>query len=1366
MKRSAFLYIAAAFLFLSFVSSSRAGTLAGRLLDSAGKPVSGAKVVWIPYRSEEETLLDLTRGTEPSPADETATDSEGRFRVLLDKPGSLVSVRILAAGLPSVFLAGPYEASDEVLLEEIQFPAGEKISGKVTEEGGKPVAGAKVRVTGGLGLSEEEVSFYSETSTGTDGSFSLGAAPENARSLTVRAPGFSPYSRFRLEGPLSEKITLKRGGSIRGTVLDPSGKPASGAIVTSGELAFETDASGNYRLAGIPPGSRSVEALWKEDFAARKDAARVRKGEEVEVPLRLAQAAAISGTVMEEKTRKPLAGVSVQASTTPFSLRFRGEGIARRARTDARGRFRIPGLSPRRYTVQASKKGFLPASIAGIVAGTQSPGSVSLALARAAGISGRVTAEDGKPVAGARVRFAREDSMRALMRSASPMALLSPQSALSKTDGSFRLRNLAPARNLTLEASKTGYAAARRHGVSLKAGEQVKDFALVLPRGLEARGRVVDGQEQPVAGAEIRVSPAEGGVGEGIRIVTRMMSREKPDAVSSANGSFVVSGLDEGEYVASVSREGYARKGFSALEVKAKPPNEWPPFVLSAGLSVAGFVRNAKGEAIIAASVSTFNEQGDIRDTTSDSEGRFRLEDFSAERSVMLNVIAEGYAPLRRGVTPPAADLTLVLTASGILQGRVEDAETKRPLTDFTVGYSAPRTAGFVIRMGGGLGDRSFQSADGSFELPDVPAGKWAVRASAPGYRTAEVAGVEVAEGETKEGIVLSLKKGGVLSGRVLDARRNTGVPNASVSWQPVRSEATGRLPAAMMSRLTGAEYGTTTDADGRFRFDGLPEGKVAVTASHPDFLEAAKDVEGDAETSVDLMLSTGGAISGTVVGKDGRIPAAGAQVSLNELGDSPRGWGGDSTRANGAGNFLFEHLKAGRFRVSAEANAGKAAPKEVVLAESQRLDGLLLQMASGATLRGTVTGLPPGRLGGVRVSASAKDYNDMTQTDEAGRFTLRDVPAGALRLNATTALISGRSTAKSVEIPEGAVEFPVELLFEGSSRLSGRITRGEKTLTGLFVNANPDPPSATGTRSSAQTEEGGRYVLEGLTDGNYQVFVSGPGVSYRKVVAVSGDTQADIALPAVSLSGFVTDVGTGEPLEGANVQAETGRETVAFTMRQAVTDSRGFYTLDDLDSGNYKVTARKERYQMKEQTVAVGASSSELNVALARGAGVQIRAADGLTGLPLKGVSVTAFSAGGSVAFNGSLSLDSEGRGEISSLAPGNYSLYFFSQGYAPRSFPSVSVPAAPLTIGMTPGGRVEVRTDSPVTARILDASGSLYVLSPWRLDGRVNPAPPLTSWDNFAPGTYQLIVTSASGEKTYPFTVAEGQLTTVEVK
>lgn len=1374
-RRLPSIFVAAFVLALAAAPAARAGSVSGRLLDGSGKPVAGAPVRWTAYRDDDRALLDATNGADPAVLGETATAADGRFRVPIAAPGLSIALRVSPPGAPSIRLGGPFDASDDVAIDDLHAGTAAPMSGRVVDEAGKGVAGARVLVVSSDPFSDDDAQSVAEARTAADGGFAIRDAPAGQRAVEVRAPGYVPARQVQVEPAADIRLVLPRGGTIRGTVLDASGKPAAGALVVGEELAAETDAAGAYRLAGVAVGVRAVEALWKDDFAARRDALRVRRGEETDAPLRLARAAAIAGSVVDETTRKPIAGARLAASSGA-SFGFNRRRVERSARTDAQGRFRLSGLAPRGYTVAASRDGWLTSSIAGVTAATAAPGTVHLALAKAASISGRVVDETGAAVAGARVRVAREGGFRAVMRRGPAAFLAGGPNGLSGPDGAFRIRNLAAGRSLNLEAEKTGYAPARKPGVSLKTGEASAGTTLVLKKGIEARGRVVDAGGKPVQGAEVRVAPKEAGLLGNARVQIRMATlgqNERPDAASGADGSFVVRGLAEGEYSATVSRDGYARKTSSGLSVRAGTENVWPPITLQNGVAIAGFVRDTKGQPVPGAQVFgiSLGDGGRPQLSTTDVEGRFRVDGLAAEKQILLNVTADGYASAQKNATAPAEDLAVVLKSAGTVRGRVEDGDAKRPVTDFTISLGAPRGGGgfgviVATRGRGGNPDRSFQSEDGSFVLPEVPPGKWTIRASAAGYRNGETSSVDVGEGETKEGIVISLRKGGSLAGRVLDPARGAGLPNASVSWQAA-GETGGRGFPGMPGGNRGGS--TTTDADGRFHFDGLASGRVTITADHADYLEASRDVDPDKDGSVDITLGTGGSISGSVVGRDGRSPAAGALVSLDPEGDASMfGGGGDSTRSDGAGRFQFEHLQAGRFRLTAESTAGKAAPREIVLSENQRQDGILLAMsAAGARVRGTVSGLPAAKLAGVRVMANGQDYNDSAQTDDAGSFTFNDVPAGVVRFSATTSFLAGRSASKNLEVPEGAGDVPVEIVFEGTSRLSGRVTRGNQPLSGLFVSASPDPPTGGGGRGTSQTDENGQYAIEGLVDGTYQLTVNGQGVGYHKTVPVSGDTNGDVAIPAVTISGLVTDEGSGDPIEGATVQAETGRESVSFSMKSAVTDSSGRYELDGVDPGNYQVSARKSGYEQKTQSAAVGSDPATANFALARGSGLTIVATDGLTGLPMHGLSVLAFSASGGVAFQGSISLDATGRGEISSLSPGPYSVYLFSDGYAPRVLPSVAVPSPAAAVTMTPGGRVDVRSDAAMTGRLTDGSGAVYLLSPFRLDGRVAVAPPASAWEHLAPGRYVLTAAGAGGSpKTWSFSVSEGQTTRLDAR
>jgi hypothetical protein len=305
--------------------------------------------------------------------------------------------------------------------------------------------------------------------------------------------------------------------------------------------------------------------------------------------------------------------------------------------------------------------------------------------------------------------------------------------------------------------------------------------------------------------------------------------------------------------------------------------------------------------------------------------------------------------------------------------------------------------------------------------------------------------------------------------------------------------------------------------------------------------------------------------------------------------------------------------------------------------------------------------------------------------------------------------------------------------------------------------------------RASGQTDDSGQYSLEGLSDGDYTVNLSGQGVSYRRSFAISGDTPGDIVLPPIQITGTVTELGSGEPLDAAIVQAQLQTSDSAgggrFSMKMGTGDSTGHYTIEDVDPGTYQVTARRDGYQAKVQTITVGSDSPSLDFGLQRGEGISVRIMDGITGLPLKGVVVTVIGGGGAIGYQGAVTLDSTGRGEINSLAPGRYAVHFFSDGYASRTA-VLDAPSPLVPIALTQGGRVEVATSLPLSGRIVDSSGLPYQLNAWRSDGRVAGAAPLVAWEHIAPGSYQLLVGPAGGEMPFPFTVAEGQTTRVEVK
>jgi hypothetical protein len=119
------------------------------------------------------------------------------------------------------------------------------------------------------------------------------------------------------------------------------------------------------------------------------------------------QQAALSGTVLEAGTDKPVAGA--QVTLISFVLRPQPgrppEPLV--ATTDQNGRYRFDALEPGRYRVSVQKPGFATMPGPGLPEATLKAGErtsdLNLTIQRGAAIVGRVLDENGEPIANANV---------------------------------------------------------------------------------------------------------------------------------------------------------------------------------------------------------------------------------------------------------------------------------------------------------------------------------------------------------------------------------------------------------------------------------------------------------------------------------------------------------------------------------------------------------------------------------------------------------------------------------------------------------------------------------------------------------------------------------------------------------------------------------------------------------------------------------------------------------------------------------------------------------------------------------------------------------------------------------------------------
>jgi protocatechuate 3,4-dioxygenase beta subunit len=1366
-------------LLTALAAPGSAGEIRGRVLVD-GKPAAGVAVTVLPFEDGFAAARREARGEDLPKALASATSRpDGTFAAVV--PAAVgAAVRLAFSGattapwvLEALLDAGGEDAGD------VRLPRAAALAGRVVDERGGPVVGATVTLWSGGGRRSQDASAGSgapqSTTTGPNGTFRFEAAGEEGNRLRVEAQAFATQERQPVRaGALPRPVVLVLGQVLRGTVtLADRRAPAPGSLVrfegrTQTTRWVETRADGTFLLDGVP---REAGALVADGGVRGRASLVLSPGSAEPVTIALAPTATLSGRVVDAADAKPLPGIRIVA---------RGNGGEFLARSGPDGHYSVRGLSPGSYRLRVEDDRFVPWSRRVTVAAEQ-PETQDVPLARGATLVGRVVDEEGRPIEGALVRVSRsgENILRAFMRT-----MEGEGAVRTGRDGSFRATRLAPGEGQRLDVSHDEYEARALGGLSLTAGATRSGVTVVLRRGLSVRGVVKDEEGRPLAGVEVTLSRAlslrAGRRGTQLSLIGpgSQVRRE-----TGADGRFEFRGLQAGDYTVSARHPGFSRAIVDPVNVTGARSAEPLELVLNPGATISGILHDKAGAGVSGwyvsaraasqASGPTFGP-GTIRtEEATGPDGVFLLEGLTAGETYEIQVMGQaGLGPRKSGVVAPAEGVELVVTGTGQIRGRVVDGDSGRGIPDFEVRYQPDAQGGmrFVMRTGPGRGPyerQPFHSEDGSFVLEDVAAGRWTVEAFVPGYQAGSASGVSVNEGEAAEGVEVRLSKGAVLSGRVLESRTGRPILDATV-----RAELSGGPPSVGMIRIggEGGDNEATTDAEGHYEIAGLAPGTWTVTASHPDWSEATARVElREASATADIRLGKGGSVGGTVLA--GGRPVAGAQVALSAAGDSGfrsgagmLGGGEQSTLSDDGGRFRFERLNPGRYTLGATLREQTSAPAEAVVTGDEAQEVQLI-LSEGALVRGVVTGLPENLLAGVTVSAQGQDFWATTRTATGGTFELAGVPEGVITLRASAGdFMSGsRSASTVVTISPGQAEAAAEIAFEQGFRVEGRVTRGGRPVAEAWVSAYPESGSLRSANGRA--DEAGNYALEGLEAGRYNITANTQeGMPIRRTVDISGDTTVDLEAPTARLGGTVVEAESGRPLGDVQVRVEDEGGGMRF-VNAITTDSSGRFAFEDIEPRSYRVSFQKPAYQVETRELQA-AEESDVRVEMRRGEGIALEARDGIFATPLRGLFVRAIDGGGQDAFAGSVSLDSEGRGEVPSLKPGVYEVRAESSGYAPTSVPGVAVPSPTVTLVLTPGGSLEIRVGPQTlalpqpSARLLRPDGRVYIWSVFTSDGRIRLASPVRRIENVVPGRYTLEVEGGSRQEVE---IREGMPSTV---
>ncbi|MDH3522577.1 MAG: carboxypeptidase-like regulatory domain-containing protein [Acidobacteriota bacterium] len=1150
-----------------------AATVAVTVVSAGGAPAAGARVETrlaetVPRRLREQTwqpLLSPVRASEQGAAT-LAVPTGRRVEALAwradhgpsgTKTVARAALRLRLAAAPARRLA-------------------------VRDAAGQPVAGAVVRV------GEEE---WPAARTEADGTVTI----HDRRALLVLADGRTAAVSLAADEGLAAplEVVVPDAVALAGRVVDAESRRGVGgafvALLRARARHVRTGPRGDFTLTGS---ARQLDWITAAAPGHLETTIRLESAAG-EVTVVLEPALDLAGVVLDA-AGDPVPDAEIVATphgADPWRVNRLASLPIRRAASDSDGAFVLPRLpTASSYAVTARGAGFAPAERI-VRAPEAAAAGLVLRLVGGAAVTGKVVAPSGAPVAAAAVTLERREESPAIrfLRSARAADDAFVFRARSDAEGEFALPHV-PAGRFRLAIAAPGFALETLPGFEIAAGATAHDVGVVtLAEGVELRGRVVDPEGTPLAGAEVEVQEP--------RQAPAVLPGAPLEVATGPDGAFAVPDRREGEFLdLTVSLPGYAARGLERVEV---PAAEDFTIVLAPAVTLRGRVVDPRGEAIPRARVEVVREGGggsfggQVFSRTagaalSDESGRFEIADVEPG-AVRVIASADDRLPKELGGIELVAgeepdELEIELAPGAVVEGRV-------------LGPDGAPQSGATVRLEGGVAIWRFAMAstdgDGRYRLSGVEPGHQVfVAGTEDGLRTSRELDVQAGANT----LDLYLEAGVAVAGTVVDSD-SAPVAGAAVTLSP--SGAGGVSPPRLAQ----------SDAAGSFAIENVRPGAYRVGAEHPEHaaaaLEEPLEVGDQPVAGLLLRLPDGVELSGALLGAAPRDLVSMHVLAVGERGVSREG------RVESDGTYAIARLAAGSWTVLATSATGLQARAAIAIGPGERAVTLDLDFGGGLVLTGRVLahGAP---LSGAWVGVSGADGADGAwgETDYAGSFRLEGLAKGRYTLRVSH-FESGVAHTEEIEL---ARDEDVLVDIAGGA-VSGRVTaaRGGAPLAGVAVVLEPRLEPRSGAEAwmrarGTTSDDAGDFRLEGVAAGDYDLRATKPGYAAQsRALEIADGARIDGVELALSRASGLTlalrsPAGTPATISYAVLDL-AGR---VLASGSAPVTSEGTVRLATVPDGHWRILLQAAGAALR--TLSALAPQEDLEVELEREARLEVR--------------------------------------------------------------------------------------------------------------------------------------------------------------